>query len=61
VGSAFYAEPLYGLDPHEVVTFATWFPEDDAFVVHLAHAECEVEHPHRMSECGRFRAEKESR
>lgn len=55
MGSAFPAEPLYGVDAHEVVTFLMW-PDDTNtdLIIHLRHAACAIEEPHRMSECGRF-------
>jgi hypothetical protein len=57
MGSAFYAEPLYGCDSREVVTFLTFASDTNAdLLVHLAHPECLIEHPHYVSECGRFQA-----
>ncbi len=55
MGSAFYCEPRYGIAPEEFVTFLT-FPSDDQtdLICHLPHAECAIQEPHRMSECGRF-------
>ena len=55
MGSAFDAEPLYGVDAREVVTFLMW-PDDEHtdLIVHSHHPACEKDWPHRMSECGRF-------
>lgn len=55
MGSAFQAEPLYGVSGHEVVTFLMWPNDENAdLVIHLPHAECLYQEPHRMYECGRF-------
>jgi len=55
MGSAFPAEPLYGVDAHEVVTFLQW-PNDTNtdVIIHLRHPECAIDHPHRIRDCGRF-------
>jgi hypothetical protein len=51
MGSAFYAD---GLGSRETVLFSLSDISDDPWVAHLRHDECPIEHPHRMSECGRF-------
>jgi hypothetical protein len=58
MGSAFYAEPLYGQSAADVVTFLM-FPSDDTadLLVHQSHGECALEGPDRIGDCGRFRRE----
>jgi hypothetical protein len=57
MGSAFYAESLYGQRSSAVVTFLT-FPSDKTqdLLVHQKTEECQIEYPHEMIECGRFNA-----
>jgi hypothetical protein len=61
MGSAFAAEPLYGVDGRKVVTFLMW-PSDTQtdLVCHRAHPECPIDAPHRLHECGRFAETKEA-
>lgn len=53
MGSAFAEEFTIPPDVRrdECVTFAYGWPDT---VCHLAHAECPIEYPHLMNECGRF-------
>ena len=54
MGSAFPAEPsewFSQADRRELVTFSL---ADPGWVIHRAHPECPVEHPHQASECGRL-------
>lgn len=51
MGSAFLSD---GLGSHETVLFCTWQGDDNSWVCHEKHEECEIECPHQMSECGRF-------
>ncbi len=54
MGSAFQAEPrewFSDADRREVVTFSLANPD---WVIHRAHPDCPLEHPHLASECGRL-------
>jgi CspA family cold shock protein len=53
MGSAFAAEPLYGVDPRETVMFLT-FPSDATvdLCCHHAQPECPLESPHEAATCG---------
>lgn len=46
-------EPPYA-SPKETVTMRLADIDADGMVCHLPHAECAIQPPHRMSECGRF-------
>lgn len=51
MGSAFSTDPYGSL---ETVLFRLMDTSDNPLVAHLRHPKCPIEHPHRMSECGRF-------
>ena len=57
MGSAFPAEPWATPERHEEMVLVLYADvSDDPTVLHRSHTECDIECPHAMSVCGRFKA-----